>query len=115
MSAKEYTGADDVPAKIKTYKDDFRSDAETIHEIIMAVSENIYPRLWYGMPGYAKSKSGPVVLYFRKDTYITFGITEGADINFDGKGSPIPVAWFIGSLNNTSKKMISDLASSILR
>lgn len=115
MSEKEYTGADDVLAKIQTYNDDFRSDAEEIHTIILGVNEHIYPRLWYGMPGYAKTKTGPVVMYFRKDKYITFGKTESADITFDSSGSPVPVAWFTEQLNNESKKMIKSVASSVLK
>jgi hypothetical protein len=114
MSAKEHTGADDVLAKIQTYKDDFRSDAEEIHKIILSVSENAYPRLWYGMPGYSKTKTSPVVMYFRKDKYITFGRTESANISFDSKCSPEPVAWFVEKLDDESKKMIRDIAMSVL-
>ena len=114
MSSKEYTGADDVLAKIQTYKDDFRPLAEEIHRIIISVNENVYPRLWYGMPGYAKTKTGPVVMYFRKDKYITFGKTESADISFNSKSNPEPVAWFVKKLNNESRKMIKDIATSVL-
>ena len=47
---------------------------ERLHEIIMETAPELKPRLWYGMPGYAKD--GPVLVFFRKDAYGTFGITE---------------------------------------
>lgn len=115
MSAKEYTGADEVLAKIKTYKDDFRADAEEIHNIIVNSAEDVFPRLWYGMPGYAKSKTGPVVVYFRKDKYITFGKTESAEFTFDADGAPVPTAWFADSLSPATKALIAELASSTLK
>ncbi len=114
MSAKEYTGADEVLAKIQTYKDDFRSDAEEIHHIILSVHQNVYPRLWYGMPGYAQTNSGPVVMYFRKDKYITFGKTEHSKIIYDEKGTPQAVAWFANSLNNETRTKIREIATSVL-
>lgn len=104
MSTKEYTGADDVLAKIQNYKDDFRTEAEEMHKIITSVSGNVFPRLWYGMPGYAKTKTGPVVMYFRKDKYITFGKTESADISFGSTEEPVSVAWFAQELNEATKK-----------
>lgn len=62
------------------------------------------------MPGYAKTQTGPVILYFRKDKYITFGKTESADIAFDAAEKPVPTAWFAKELNAETKKMIADLA-----
>ena len=48
MSAKEYTGANDGLAKIATYKDGFRAEAEKLHAAIMNAGVTLYPRLWYG-------------------------------------------------------------------
>ena len=42
---------------------------ERLHEIIMETAPELKPRLWYGMPGYAKD--GPVLVFFRKDAYGT--------------------------------------------
>lgn len=110
MSAKEYTGVEDVLAKIQSYSDDFRPVAEQMHRIIMDSGGEVYPRLWYGMPGYAKTKTGPVLVYFRKDKYVTFGRTESSRIEFDKGGNPVPTAWFFEDLNDASTTLIKDIA-----
>ena len=115
MSAKEYTGVDDVLAKIKIYSDDFRPVAMKIHETIMTAGGEIYPRLWYGMPGYAKTKTGPVLVYFRKDKYITFGQTESSRIEFDKEANPAPTAWFIEELNAVSIAKINQIVKSAMQ
>lgn len=100
MGKKEYTGADDVLAKIATYKDDFRPVAEKLHEAIMGAGVKLYPRLWYGMPGYAKTQSGPVLVYFRKDIYIQFGRTQFAHLDFDSKTHSTEMAWYFTEAND---------------
>lgn len=102
MSTKEYTGADEVQAKIAKYTDDFRATAEKLHDTIMNAGEALYPRLWYGMPGYAKTKDGPVLVYFRKDKYITFGKTENAHLEFDSKNNSAEVSWYFTEINDSS-------------
>ena len=50
---------------------------QRLHEIIMAAAPELKPRLWYGMPGYAKD--GPVLVFFRKDKYANADIHQYAD------------------------------------
>ena len=102
MSKKEYTGAADVQAKIENYKDDFRTDAKRLHEAIMEAGGTLYPRLWYGMPGYAKAQTGPVIIYFRKDIYITFGKTQFAHVDLDDKTNSEGVAWYLTEVNDAA-------------
>lgn len=109
MSAKEYTGANDVLAKIAKYKDDFRLTAEKLHEAIMNAGETLYPRLWYGMPGYAKSQTGAVLVYFRKDKYITFGQTESSHVEFDDKANSAAVAWYFTEINDKAIAKITSV------
>lgn len=115
MSKKEYTGADDVLAKIASYRDEFRPTAEKIHKAIMDAGETLYPRLWYGMPGYAKTKTGPVLVYFRKDKYITFGQTESAYVEFDGLDNSVEVAWYFAEINDAAIAKISTIVRNAVK
>ncbi len=114
-TTKESAGADDVLAKIQTYSSDFRSVAEKLHETIMGAGETLFPRLWYGMPGYAKTQTGPVLVYFRKDKYITFGQTESAYLDFDGKTNGVAAAWFFTDINATAVEKITGVVRSATR
>jgi hypothetical protein len=115
MSSKEYTGADDVLAKIAKYPDDFRPTAEKLHETIMGAAGTLYPRLWYGMPGYAKTKTGPVLVYFRKDKYITFGQTESAHLEFDSESHGVGVAWLFTEINGAAMAKITRVVQSAVK
>ena len=99
MSEKKLEGADAVLSKIESYPEDFRSIALRLHETIIQTENLSFPRLWYGMPGYAKSQRGPVLVYFRKDKFITFGQTENSNIEF-ADGKPCAVAWYFSELND---------------
>lgn len=112
MSKKEYTGVEEVEAKIATYKDDFRPVAEILHKAIMGAGITLYPRLWYGMPGYAKSQSGAVLVYFRKDIYITFGKTQFAHMDFDAKDNATEVAWCFSEINDLTIAKIKAVVKS---
>ena len=106
-SAKQSNGQDDVLAKIATYADDFRPAAEKLHEAIMQAGETLSPRLWYGMPGYAKTKDSPVLVYFRKDKYITFGQTESTHLLFEDDTQSVGAAWFFAEINETAHAIVS--------
>ena len=60
----------------------FQEIAARLHDIIMRSAPDLKPRLWYGMPGYAKAKSSPVICFFRVDDhhFVTFGLTEKANL-----------------------------------
>lgn len=99
----------EVLTKIKQYEDKGFHEAGKIHEIIMQANPNLCPRLWYGMPGYAKTKDSAVLCFFRKDTLISFGITESA--NMKSEDSTIPSAWYISHLDKTAEVKISEVVA----
>jgi len=103
---------DEVLAKIKQYQDKDFPEAGKIHELIMKSNPNLCPRLWYGMPGYAKTKDSAVLCFFRKDALISFGITESANIQkiSDGK-SFATSAWYITKLDKEAESLISEIVN----
>lgn len=50
-----------VIAKIDALKEPYGIIGKRLHEIIMETAPELKPRVWYGMPVYAKSKSTPVL------------------------------------------------------
>ena len=82
---------------------------ERLHVIITAANPDLKPKLWYGMPGYAKS--GPVLVFFRMDDYVTFGLTEKANLTVE-EGAPdqlMASAWFITALDDSTEARIADI------
>ncbi len=95
----------------------FRQHCNRLYEIIMETCPELKPRLWYGMPGFAKEKSRPVICFFRCDAYITFGITEKAHLEKakDQEHQLIPSAWFLTGLDDPTEKKIADIVRTALR
>ena len=101
----------EVLAKINEYKDKGFPEASRIHTLIMEANPGLSPRLWYGMPGYAKTKDSAVLCFFRKDTLISFGITESAKLEND---TPIiPSAWYITSLTKDVEQKIGQIVKQV--
>src|SRR5579885_1099827 len=64
-----------------------RAMRERLHAIIKASAPALSPRLWYGMPAYAKD--GKVVCFFQsaqkfKTRYATFGFMHEANLDEGG-------------------------------
>lgn len=80
-----------------------------IHAIILEAVPDLRPKLWYGMPGYAKK--GPVLIFFRVDDVMSFGITEKANIAVeDGAADQlVPSAWYLTSLDTATEEKIADI------
>ncbi len=86
----ELNGERAVLAKIAEMKGTDRTMAEQLHAIIKASAPTLSPRLWYGMPAYAKD--GKVVCFFQpgekfKTRYSTFGFSDKANLD-DGRMWP---------------------------
>lgn len=81
----------------------FGDVAARLHETITRSAPDLLPRLWYGMPGYARTAKGPVVCFFRvdDDRYVTFGLTEHAHHCPDPAAGHrlMPSAWFLTDLD----------------
>ncbi len=94
--------ADNLAAVLEKIPQMFGADADSgrrMHDIIMGAAPALKPRLWYGMPGYALGRSKPVLVFIRKDDYLTFGLTEKANlpIDEDAPDQLIANAWFLKS------------------
>lgn len=105
----------EVLAKITQYTQKGFPEAQRLHEVIMDANPKLCPRLWYGMPGYAKTKDSAVLCFFRKDTLISFGVTESVDIQSLGDSDIVPSAWYIVSLTKDAEQKISEVVTKSTR
>ena len=74
----------DVLAKIAEMPESDRVMAECIHAVVTANAPTLAPRLWYGMPAYARD--GKVVCFFQsaekfKARYATLGFSDQAKLD----------------------------------
>ncbi len=98
-----------VLAKIAEMRDSDRAMAKRLHAIIKASAPALSPRLWYGMPAYAKD--GKVVCHFQdaqkfKTRYATFGFSEAANLD---DGALWPVAFALKELTAAEEARIGAL------
>src|SRR5213596_563580 len=82
--ADKADGESAVLAKIAAMPEPDRAMGERLHAIIKASAPALSPRLWYGMPAYAKD--GKVVCFFQsarkfKTRYATFGFSDKANLD----------------------------------
>jgi uncharacterized protein YdhG (YjbR/CyaY superfamily) len=83
-----------VLAKIAAMPASDRAMAERVHATITAAAPELSPKLWYGMPAYAKD--GSVVCFFQdarkfKTRYATLGFSDKAKLD-DGQMWPTAFA-----------------------
>lgn len=87
--------------------------ATRLHEVIVGAGPELLPRLWYGMPGYAASKKGPVLCFFRvdDDRYVTLGLTEHARHQpEEAAGHQLMAsAWFLTELDAPTEARIAEI------
>ena len=98
-----------VLAKIAGMPEPDRAMGKRLHAIIKASAPALAPRLWYGMPAYAKD--GKVVCFFQnaqkfKTRYATFGFSDKATLD---DGALWPVAFALKQLTAAEEKRISAL------
>ena len=106
-----------VIAKIDAMKEHYRDMGKRLHEVIMETAPELKPRVWYGMPGYAKSASTPVLLFFRADdSYMTFGLTEKANFALEEGAAHklMECAWFFTSLDAATEKKVATIVQKAL-
>ena len=116
MDNKNEAGAQDVLVKIEKFSDKYRAVGKQLHELITTTAPQLQPRLWYGMPGYALKSDGPVVLFFREDKYVSFGLTENT--NLTEMGSPedglVESAWYLSKLDAEAEIKIADIVRKVI-
>jgi uncharacterized protein YdhG (YjbR/CyaY superfamily) len=96
-------------AKIAEMPDADRYLAERIHAIVKANAPHLQPKLWYGMPAYAKN--GKLICFFKsadkfKSRYATFGFEENAQLD---DGTMWPVAFALTKLTKAHEATIAEL------
>ena len=84
LKAGATEGENSVLAKISGMAEPDRTMGKRLHAIIMASAPSLSPRLWYGMPAYAKD--GKVVCFFQpaqkfKTRYATLGFSDKARLD----------------------------------
>lgn len=112
LTTKERKAEADVLAKIADWPKPYRGMGERIHEIVVASVPELRAKLWYGMPGYARG--GPVLCFFRVDDYMTFGLTEKANLSVapDATDQLIASAWFLKALDGATEERIAAIVRS---
>src|SRR5438445_10783118 len=102
-------GESAVLAKIAEMLEPDRAMAERLHAVIKASAPALSPRLWYGMPAYAKD--GKVVCFFQsaqkfKTRYATFGFSDEANLD---EGAMWPIAFALTELTADDEASIGAL------
>ena len=102
-------GESELLAKIAEMTEPDRVMAERLHEVIKASAPELTPRLWYGMPAYAKD--GQLICHFQpaqkfKTRYATFGFNDPAHLD---EGTMWPVAFALTELTAATEAMIGEL------
>ena len=98
-----------VLAKIAEMPEPDRAMAERLHVIIKAGASSLAPRLWYGMPAYAKD--GKVVCFFQsadkfKSRYATLGFNDTANLD---EGAMWPTSFALKKLTAAEEAKIGAL------
>jgi uncharacterized protein YdhG (YjbR/CyaY superfamily) len=107
--ADKADGESAVLAKIAEMPEPDRAMGERLHAIIKASAPALSPRLWYGMPAYAKD--GNVVCFFQsaqkfKTRYATFGFSDKANLD---EGAMWPTAFALTKLTAADEARIAAL------
>ncbi|MGW0879162.1 iron chaperone [Streptomyces sp. NPDC002671] len=98
-----------VLAKIAEMQDSDRVMAERIHAVVKASAPDLTPKLWYGMPAYAKD--GKVVCFFQSAQkfnarYATLGFSDKANLD---DGSLWPASYALKELTAPGEARIAEL------
>ncbi|WP_459545390.1 iron chaperone [Nocardia sp. X0981] len=102
-------GENDVLAKIAEMAEADRVMAERVHAIVKASAPELSPKLWYGMPAYARD--GKVVCFFQtaakfKARYATLGFNDAARLD---DGAMWPTAFALTELTAAEEARIGEL------
>jgi uncharacterized protein YdhG (YjbR/CyaY superfamily) len=108
-AADEADGESAVLAKIAEMPAPDRAMGKQLHAVIKASAPALSPRLWYGMPAYAKG--GKVVCFFQsaqkfKTRYATLGFSDAANLD---EGALWPTAFALTKLTAADEARIGAL------
>ena len=107
--AKKADAEEDVLAKIAEMSEPDRIMGERLHAIIKASAPALSPKLWYGMPAYAKD--GKIVCFYQpaqkfKSRYATFGFNDDANLD---EGAMWPTSFALTELTAADEATIAAL------
>ena len=107
--ADKVDGESAVLAKIAQMPEPDRAMGERLHAVIKASAPALSPRLWYGMPAYAKD--GKVICFFQsaqkfKTRYATLGFSDDANLD---EGTMWPTAFALAELTAADEATIGSL------
>jgi uncharacterized protein YdhG (YjbR/CyaY superfamily) len=107
--ARKADGESAVLAKIAEMPESDRAMAKGLHAIVKASAPALEPKLWYGMPAYAKD--GKVVCFFQsaqkfKTRYATLGFSDVANLD---EGTMWPNAFALTKLTAAAEARIGAL------
>ncbi len=102
-------GESEVLAKIAKMPEPDRVLGERLHAIIKASAPMLSPKLWYGMPAYARD--GKIVCFFQcaakfKTRYATLGFMDAANLD---EGAMWPVTFALKELTAADEARIGAL------
>ena len=108
-AAGKADGESAVLEKIAELQAPDRAMAERLHAIVSASAPELSPRLWYGMPAYARD--GKVVCFFQsgqkfKTRYATIGFSDKANLD---EGAMWPTAFAVTELTPAAEARIAAL------
>lgn len=114
---KKLEGEPAVLAKIEETQPQFRAMSERLHAIVTESAPHLEPRLFYGMPAYARD--GKVVCFFRapaaneKHPYMTLGITENSNLELEEDASDLlrESAWYFTELDDATEARIAAIVA----
>jgi uncharacterized protein YdhG (YjbR/CyaY superfamily) len=109
LKANGADGESAVLEKIAQMREPDRAMGKRLHAIIIASAPALSPRLWYGMPAYAKD--GKVVCFFQpaqkfKTRYATLGFSDKANLD---EGAIWPTTFALKRLSGAGEARIAAL------
>ena len=114
-AAGKADGEKAVLAKIAAMPAADRAMGGRLHAIVKASAPGLWPRLWYGMPAYAKD--GKIVCFFQdaqkfKSRYATLGFSDEANLD---EGAMWPTSFALKQLTAADEARIGALVKKAVR
>jgi hypothetical protein len=108
-AADKADGESEQLAKIAEMREPDRAMAKRLHALIKASTPSLTPKLWYGMPAYAKD--GKIICFFQpahkfKTRYATLGFNDPAHLD---EGSMWPTAFALTKLTAADEARVAAL------
>jgi hypothetical protein len=115
LKAGKADGESAVLAKIAAMPEPDRGMGKRLHAIIKVNAPGLSPKLWYGMPAYAKDDK--IVCFFQsaqkfKTRYATFGFSDKANLD---EGHMWPTAFAVKELTAAEEARIGALVKKAAR